>query len=195
MGSEMCIRDRCYHCPRLHPELCKIMPVYAKGVFDDGDLPDWEPRFDGDKGFGHVAEDATTWTMDGKTELPLFEGLTDQERDDGLIFMDIIGTFYLVAHADYVRTVRLVPKGPESTDLVIDWLLPANPGDVCADTIERIKALPMLVIEQDGAACELNQQGIKSRPFNNGILVPQEYALWDFHEWLRDRLGTADVPD
>ena len=59
--------------------------------------------------------------MDGKTELPLFEGLTDQERDDGLIFMDIIGTFYLVAHADYVRTVRLVPKGPESTD-VIDWL-------------------------------------------------------------------------
>ena len=134
------------------------MPVYAKGVFDDGDLPDWEPRFDGDKGFGHVAEDATTWTMDGKTELPLFEGLTDQERDDGLIFMDIIGTFYLVAHADYVRTVRLVPKGPESTDLVIDWLLPANPDDVCADTIERIKALPMLVIEQDGAACELNQQ-------------------------------------
>ncbi|GIR71169.1 MAG: hypothetical protein CM15mP74_24200 [Halieaceae bacterium] len=78
----------------------------CKGVFDDGDLPDWEPRFDGDKGFGHVAEDATTWTMDGKTELPLFEGLTDQERDDGLIFMDIIGTFYLVAHADYVRTVR-----------------------------------------------------------------------------------------
>ena len=87
------------------------------------------------------------------------EGLTDQERDDGLIFMDIIGAFYLVAHADYVRTVRLVPKGPESTDLVIDWMLPANLGDVCADTIERIKALPMLVIEQDGAACELNQQG------------------------------------
>ncbi|GIR71168.1 MAG: hypothetical protein CM15mP74_24190 [Halieaceae bacterium] len=53
-----------------------------------------------------------------------------------------------------------MPKGPESTDLVIDWLLPANPGDVCADTIERIKALPMFVIEQDGAACELNQQGI-----------------------------------
>ena len=88
-----------------------------------------------------------------------------------------------------------MPKGPESTDLVIDWLLPANPGDVCADTIERIKALPMLVIEQDGAACELNQQGIKSRPFDHGILVPQEYALWDFHEWLRDRLGEADVSD
>ena len=187
--------SECYHCPRLHPELCKIMPVYAKGVFDDGDLPDWEPRFDGDNGFGHVAEDATTWTMDGNTELPLFEGLTDQERDDGLIFIDITGTFYLVAHADYVRTVRLVPKGPESTDLVIDWLLPANPDDVCADTIERIKALPMLVIEQDGAACELNQQGIKSRPFDHGILVPQEYAVWDFHEWLRDRLGEADVSD
>ena len=186
--------SECYHCPRIHPELCKIMPVYAKAVFDNGDLPDWEPRFEGDKGYGRVADNATTWTMDGKTTLPLLEGLTDEERDAGLIFMDIIGTFYMVAHPDYVRSVRIVPKGPESIDLVIDWLLPANAGDVDADTIERIKALPMLVIEQDGAACELNQQGINSKPFEHGILVPQEYELWNFHEWLRDRLGKADLP-
>jgi len=186
--------SECYHCPRIHPELCKIMPVYAKAVFDNGDLPDWEPRFEGDKGYGRVADNATTWTMDGKTTLPLLEGLTDEERDSGLIFMDIIGTFYMVAHPDYVRSVRIVPKGPESIDLVIDWLLPANAGDVDADTIERIKALPMLVIEQDGAACELNQQGINSKPFEHGILVPQEYELWNFHEWLRDRLGKADLP-
>ena len=38
-----------------------------------------------------------------------FEGLTDQERDDGLIFMDIMARF-IIAHADYVRTVRLVPR-------------------------------------------------------------------------------------
>lgn len=62
------------------------------------------------------------------------------------------------------------------------------------DTIERIKALPMLVIEQDGAACELNQQGIKSKSFEHGILVAQEYELWNFHEWLRARLGTAGQP-
>jgi Rieske 2Fe-2S family protein len=67
-------------------------------------------------------------------------------------------------------------------------------SDVSADTIERIKALPMLVIEQDGAACELNQQGLRSNRFEHGILVSQEYELWDFHEWLRRRLGETESP-
>lgn len=186
--------SECYHCPRVHPELCRIMPVYAKAVFDEGDLPGWQPRFEGDKGRGRVADDAVTWTMDGKTTLPLLEGLTDRERDAGLTFMDVIASFYLVAHPDYVRSVRIVPKGPETIDLVIDWLLPESANGVDEDTIERIKALPMLVIEQDGAACELNQQGIKSKSFEHGILVAQEYELWNFHEWLRARLGTAGQP-
>ena len=45
------------------------------------------------------------------------------------------------------------------------------------------------VIQQDGEACELNQQGLKSNRFEQGVLVPQEYPLWDFHQWLRQRLG------
>jgi len=186
--------SECYHCPRIHPELCKIMPVYGRAVFDDTDLPGWQPRFDGDKGHGRVSDNATTWTMDGKSTLPPLEGLTDHERDAGLTFMSITGSFYMVAHPDYVRSVRIVPKGPEQTDLVIDWLLPASMSDVSADTIERIKALPMLVIEQDGAACELNQQGLRSNRFEHGILVSQEYELWDFHEWLRRRLGETESP-
>lgn len=184
--------SECYHCPRIHPELCKIMPVYAKAVFDDADLPDWQPRFDGDKGYGRVADDATTWTMDGKTTLPPLEGPTDEERDGGLVFMSVTASFYIVAHPDYVRNVRIVPKGPESTDLIVEWLLPAIAGDTDSDTIEQIKALPMLVIEQDGVACELNQQGLRTRPFDRGILVPQEYELWQFHEWLRGRLGKTE---
>ncbi|MGI9200690.1 MAG: aromatic ring-hydroxylating oxygenase subunit alpha [Woeseiaceae bacterium] len=182
--------SECYHCPRIHPELCKIMPVYAEAVFDDADLPDWQPKFEGDKGYARVADDATTWTMDGKTTLPPIEGPTEQERDQGLVFMSIMASFYIVAHPDYVRSVRIVPKGPATTDLVIDWLLPASAGDIDTDTIERIKALPMLVIEQDGAACELNQQGLRNRSFERGMLVPQEYELWQFHEWLRGRLKT-----
>jgi len=186
--------SECYHCPRIHPELCKVMPVYAKAVFDEADLPDWRPRYDGDKGYGRVSDDATTWTMDGQSTLPPLEGLTDEERDAGLTFMSVTASFYVVAHPDYVRSVRIVPKGPEETDLVIDWLLPASAGDIGAETIDRIKALPMLVIEQDGEACELNQQGLRSNRFDHGVLVPQEYELWDFHEWLRGRLDRANLP-
>jgi Rieske 2Fe-2S family protein len=181
--------SECYHCPRLHPELCKIMPVFAKGVSDDAELPGWKPRFEGDKGFGRVADNATTWTMDGQSPLPLLEGLTGEERDTGLMFMSVPASFYIVAHPDYVRSARIVPRGPERIDLIIDWLLPADIGEVSEDTIQRISALPMLVIDQDGEACELNQQGLHSRRFERGVLVAQEYGLWDFHEWLRRRLG------
>ncbi|MDH3439989.1 MAG: aromatic ring-hydroxylating dioxygenase subunit alpha [Gammaproteobacteria bacterium] len=186
--------SECYHCPRVHPELCKVMPVYAKAVFDEADVPGWQPLFDGDKGYGRVADDAITWTMDGQTTLPLLEGPTDEERDAGLTFMSITSSFYIVAHPDYVRSVRIVPKGPERIDLVVDWLLPASAGDVDQDTIDRIRALPMLVIEQDGAACELNQKGLRSNRFERGMLVSQEYELWHFHEWLRSRLDEADPP-
>jgi Rieske 2Fe-2S family protein len=186
--------SECYHCPRIHPELCKIMPVYKKAVFDDADLPDWQPRYEGDRGFGRVADNATTWTMDGKTTLPPFDGLSDDEREGGLMFMSVAGSFYLVGHPDYVRTVRIVPRGPESIDLVIDWLLPASAGEPGAEIIEMITALPMLVIKQDGEACELNQQGLRNKGFERGMLVPQEYELWEFHEWLRERLGVKEAP-
>ena len=170
--------SECYHCPRLHPELCKVMPVYKEAVFDDADLPDWKPRFEGDRGFGRVADDARTWTMDGQTTLPDLQGLTDEERDIGVVFTSVNGSMYVVGHPDYVRSVRIVPLGPERIELVVDW-------------IEHMTGLAKRVILQDGEACELNQQGLKSSRFEQGVLVPQEYPLWDFHEWLRQRLESV----
>jgi Rieske 2Fe-2S family protein len=49
--------------------------------------------------------------------------------------------------------------------------------------------LGRLVIAQDGRVCELNQQGLRSRRHRHGVLVPQEHAVWQFHQWLRARLS------
>lgn len=181
--------SECYHCPRLHPELCKVMPVYREAVFDDADLPGWKPRFEGDRGFGRVADGASTWTMDGKTASPDLKGLSEEEREIGVVFSSVNGSMYVVGHPDYVRSVRIVPQGPEQIELVVDWMLPEDFGEVSDDLIEHITGLAKLVIRQDGEACELNQQGLKSPRFEQGVLVPQEYPLWDFHEWLRQRLN------
>jgi Rieske 2Fe-2S family protein len=54
--------------------------------------------------------------------------------------------------------------------------------------MEKMLQLGRLVVEQDGRACELNQQGLKSSRHEAGVLVPQEYWLWEFHEWLRAKL-------
>ena len=75
--------NECYHCPKVHPELCKVMPVYKKAVFDDADLPGWKPRFDGDTGLGAVGNGAKTWTLSGETSLPILEGLTAERNRAG----------------------------------------------------------------------------------------------------------------
>lgn len=183
--------NECYHCPRVHPELCKVMPVYQKGVFDHVDVPDWEPSFEGDKGLGTVGEDARTWTLSGQSALPNIEGPTQEELDMGVMFSSVTGSMYVVCHPDYVRSVRMLPTGPESIELTIDWLLPTayeleNEGDIDA-IVEFVK----IVVEQDGRICELNQRGVHSNRHEAGILVPQEFELWHFHEWLRGKLENA----
>ena len=45
------------------------------------------------------------------------------------------------------------------------------------------------VIDEDGAACELNQCGLRALPHDKGVLMPEEYALKRFHDWLRAALG------
>ena len=181
--------SECYHCPRLHPELCKVVPLYKEGLLNYGDTPDGSAGHDG--GRPHVAPGRTTWTLDGESSLPLLDGPSEAERARGMTFASFTGSMFVVAHPDYVRSVRLYPRGPEQTELVVDWLLPPATRDSHADRFEHMLGLGRLVIEQDGRACEINQQGIKSRRHEHGVLVPQEYSVWEFHEWLRRRLAAA----
>ena len=183
--------SECYHCPRVHPELCKIVPVYKKGILDCGDDAQWQPEFDGDDGRPRIDRDLQTWTLDGQSPLPLIDGLTDTERTIGMSFASFTASMFVVGHTDYVRSVRLLPTGPESVDLVVNWYLVPGIKESHADELERIFELGRLVVRQDGEACELNQRGLHSRRHQRGVLVPQEESLWEFHEWLRGRLGNA----
>jgi Rieske 2Fe-2S family protein len=178
--------SECYHCPRLHPQLCKVVPLYRQGVLSYADLPGAAAA--PDQGRPHVGPGLESWTLDGKSSLPMIEGPNDTERARGMTFASFTASMFVVAHPDYVRSVRVYPRGPEAIELVIDWLLPPGVEDTHGDQVERMLQLGQLVIEQDGRACELNQRGIKSRRHDHGVLVPQEYALWEFHEWLRARL-------
>ena len=183
--------SECYHCPRLHPELCRIVPLYKQGVLNYADVQDGSADADG--GQPHVGPGLTTWTLDGASALPPIEGPNDTERARGMTFASFTASMFIVAHPDYVRSVRIYPRGPESTELVVDWLLPPEIRDSHTDAMEPVLELGRLVIKQDGRACELNQQGLKSRRHDHGVLMPQEYSVWEFHEWLRERLAAANV--
>ncbi|MDX1517343.1 MAG: aromatic ring-hydroxylating dioxygenase subunit alpha [Woeseiaceae bacterium] len=181
--------SECYHCPRIHPELCRLMPVYRHAVLNLGDLPGWEPAHAGDTGRPRVDDNRHTWTFDGQSTLSDISGPTAEEIAAGVAFASFTASMFIVAHPDYVRTVRIVPTGPESIDLVAEWLLPADGTTATAEQLESILGLARTVMRQDAEVCELNQRGLHSRRHENGVLVAQEYGVWELHEWVRDRLA------
>lgn len=185
--------SECYHCPGLHPELCRLVPVYGQGVLRPSDLPGWQPSVADDTGRPRVAPGVETWTTDGRTVLPDIPGVDSTLRAHGMVFASFTASMFIVGHSDYVRSVRIVPCGPERIELVIDWMVSADAPSLGEGQLAHLLDLGRLVIEQDGRACELNQMGLRSRRHREGVLVPQEHGVWEFHEWLRGRLGVASA--
>jgi Rieske 2Fe-2S family protein len=181
--------SECYHCPRHHPELCKIVPIYKEGLTGTDETS--EDQRDGHSIRHGVGEGKITWTIDGQTKLPLIEGLSAEEVKRGMVYASVTASMFVVGHPDYVRSVRIYPTDAETTDLIIDWYLMPGTKEKHADKIEHMLELGRLVVEQDGELCELNQRGLKSKAHEHGVLVPQEYWVWDFHEWIKARLNEA----
>jgi Rieske 2Fe-2S family protein len=167
------------------------MPLYKKGLLSYADSgTDAAPNDDGGLR-PHVAPGFVTWTLDGQTKLPLIDGPSDADRAPGVVFASFTASLFVVAHPDYVRSVRLAPCGPEQIELTADWLLAPGVAERHANELEKMIALGRLVVAQDGRVCELNQRGLRSRRHREGVLMPQEAALHEFHGWLRARLAAV----
>jgi glycine betaine catabolism A len=173
--------NECLHCPGIHPELCDLVPVYGKGVMAGNELPDWTPD---QAPARNLKAGAVSWTMTGAACGPVFPGLTAAERDAGYVFATLYPTMFVVAHVDYVRAVRLEPTGPETTRLTAEWYFAletlAQPGfDAGA-----VAAFAEIVLRQDAAAAEMNQRGLRSPAFKAARLMPQEFDIHRFHQWV-----------
>jgi Rieske 2Fe-2S family protein len=164
------------------------MPLYREGILSYADSRS-RPQGEGEDMRPRVAPGFATWTLDGRSTLPLIEGPSAADRATGVVFASFTASLFIVAHPDYVRSVRILPKGPERVELTVDWLLPPGVAEAYPQELERLYALGRLVVAQDGGVCELNQRGLKSRRHREGVLMPQEQALHEFHAWLKDRLS------
>ena len=180
--------NECLHCPGIHPELCTMVPIYGRGIMSAAEAPDWTPE---QPRTGNLRPGAESWTMTGKPCGPVFEGLTAEERQDGYRFVTLYPTAYIVAHVDYVRCVRLQPLGPERTRLVAEWYFSpetlAQPGFDAGE----VAAFAKIVLEQDGDAAEMNQRGIRSPSYTRGRLMPQEFDIHRFHQWVLSEMEGA----
>ena len=183
--------NECLHCPGVHPELCKLVPVYGRGLQDIHEDPHWqshagstEPRFRGGLRAG-----ARTWSASGEVCGLPFPGLTEDDRNAGHVYVTIMPSMFVAAHIDYVRVVRLLPLAPELTELRAEYLfLPETLADPTRK-LDPIYQVTQQVMLEDGHVCELNQQGLKAAPHRAGLLMPEEYLLRDLHAWLRAQLA------
>jgi Rieske 2Fe-2S family protein len=182
--------NECLHCPSVHPALSQLVPIYRRGIMEERDDPNWaehaatpEPLYKGGLRIG-----AATWSMDGQSLGHEFKELTAEERRIGYHYMTSLPSHYLVAHVDHVRSTRLLPLGPETTELEIEWLFPrATLADPAVD-IANACAFSEQVMTEDAAVCEFNQAGLHARVHQAGMLMPEEYDVFRLHNWVKAEL-------
>lgn len=183
--------NECLHCPGVHPKLSQLVPLFGRGLQDPRDDPHWrdhssepDPRFR-----GGLRADARSWSTDGRTVGAPFPRLSAADREAGHVYLTCLPSVFLAAHVDYVRVVRLLPLGPERTELGVEYLVrPETRADPRYDLSPAVE-FTNLVMSEDAEVCELNQQGLKSSAHGRGVLMPEEYLLRDFQDWVRAQLG------
>ena len=187
--------NECLHCPNVHPELCELVPMYGRRISYYRDVPDWQEYTDRDDPAyaGGLSQGAETWSMDGRAGDFRFSNLTEEEISRGQSYVVSYPSVFIAAHVDYMRTVRVLPLGPEQTEIEVEWLFtPETLTDGDFDH-SNITDFGKRVMQQDADASELNQSGMHSRKFQHGVLMPEEYNVKAFQDWVRAQLGEDET--
>jgi glycine betaine catabolism A len=185
--------NECLHCPNVHPELCDLVPMYGRRISYYRDDPDWISKQDNKdpKFAGGLREGASSWSMSGQAANAPFEHLTQEEIERGQSYFVSLPTVFIAAHVDYMRSVRVLPIGPEETELEVEWLFHSETMNQPDFNLEDITDFGKLVLHQDAKASELNQKGIHSRQFSEGVLMPEEHHVKGFQDWVRIQTDNA----
>jgi Rieske 2Fe-2S family protein len=161
----------CYHCPSIHPELCKVSPPnsgenYAAGVAWVGGWMDLRPGMD-------------TMSLDGKSLGVPLRGL-DATGLRTVIYLNVFPNVLLSLHPDYVMTHRLTPLAADRTLIECTWTF-------APETASKPGFDPGYAVEfwditnrEDWSACESVQRGLTSPHAVPGPLAPDEDAVYQF---------------
>jgi glycine betaine catabolism A len=161
----------CYHCPSIHPELCRVSPPKSgENYASDGAwMGGWMDLRDG----------MDTMSLDGTSGgLPL-RGL-DQQGLRTVAYINILPNVLLSLHPDYVMTHRLIPVSADRTRIECTWAF--APEAVARPDFDPGYAVEFWDItnRQDWAACESVQRGLTSPHASPGPLSPAEDAVYSF---------------
>ncbi|WP_238007314.1 aromatic ring-hydroxylating dioxygenase subunit alpha [Dactylosporangium sp. AC04546] len=156
--------QECYHCPLIHPELCKVSPPTSG---DNWALPGaWVG------GTMDLRDHAETMSFDGRGVGTFIDGAPRRT----ILYVALFPNLLISAHPDYVMTHRLMPVEPGRTTIECSWYFEPS----ITSTAYAVDFWD-LTNRQDWAACESVQRGISSPHFVPGPLASNEDAVY---QWI-----------
>ncbi|MGI9005176.1 MAG: SRPBCC family protein, partial [Streptosporangiaceae bacterium] len=175
--------NECYHCGPVHPELCELVPEFAR---HGGDV-DWAA------GVPHRAG-AYTFTSTGRTTRQPLPGLSDAERTRHFGEL-VLPNLMISMSADHVTAFTLWPRAAGQTTVLCDFLF--HPAELARPGFDPADALGFwdLVNRQDWLICERVQDGMTSRRFTAGFLAPMEEPSADVRRYVAARLGGPNAEE
>lgn len=171
----------CYHCPLIHPELCRVSPPTSG---DNYDLPGaWVG------GSMSLRDGMATMSLTGETAGRPLPGVDPTRVEYVALFPNLL----ISPHPDYVMAHRLVPQSPDRTWVECSWYFPSS--DPPVDPAYAVEFWDV-TNRQDWAACESVQRGLASPHFRPGPLAPNEDAVHQFvamvgRGYLGEPIGTS----
>ncbi|MFT5658093.1 MAG: Rieske 2Fe-2S family protein [Gammaproteobacteria bacterium] len=178
--------NECLHCPNIHPELSQLVPMYGRRISASRDEPGWinhqndkQPKY-----AGGLREGASSWSLSGHSAAQ-FSTLSEEEVQRGQSYFVSLPSVFIAGHVDYMRSVRILPISAEETEIEVEWLFLPETLEQENFDMNDITEFCILVMQQDAEACELNQKGLRSRSFKQGVLMPEEHHVKAFHDWVR----------
>lgn len=122
-------------------------------------------------------------TLDGRPAVARrFGVLPDRELGDVLLY-HYPSTWNHVM-ADHAVTFRMLPLGPDRTELRTTWLVP--PGGE-SDDLDRLTTVWLATNRQDTALVERVQRGVSSPAYRPGPYAPvEEDGVVQFVDWYAE---------
>lgn len=153
--------NECLHCPTVHPELVRLVPVYRRGEVVD-DPESWGVP---------LVEGATSMTESGTSSLPPLPGI---DADDRCRYYGcfVFPNLFLDLMSDCVTYDIVWPATAGSTSLTGGYLF--DPQTIAAPGFDPsdLVSFSSLVMRQDIDVCERAQRGAGSRAFAQGGVYP-----------------------
>jgi Rieske 2Fe-2S family protein len=199
----------CYHCAGNHPELIRTFPEAPTvsgvgGTLDDPllgghwdrcELAGLPSRFKISANGQHrvarvpLVDEAESYTLSGKSAVR--RGLSEAVREPriGSLLLFHYPTTWNHILGDHAISFRLLPVGPNETQLTTKWLVHKDAVEGVDYSIEELTEVWLATNDQDRRIVEENQIGVRSPAFEPGPYSPDhEDGVLQFVDWYSETM-------